>query len=550
MLLFGLTFAQEIEMDSNSTRRSFIAASGATAAGLIGIAATAAQESGHGDHRYSEPVVDGEFPRLHPGSGGPVGSTTDRGKLVSGYRMPSDPPVRVLMPDLESLPWTDEDGVKVFHLVAEHIRREVLPNQWFDFWGFNGSMPGPMIEATQGDRVRIVVHNKLPEATSVHWHGLEVPIAMDGVPGLTQDPIPPGGEFKYEFDLHQFGTFFYHSHGAMQEIIGMVGLFVIHPRETIVPTVDHDFGLIVQEFAILPLSTIPNTVSEEFNFFTINGRSGPYTTPLVVRLGSRVRIRFMNLSAMDHHPMHVHGHTFWITGTEGGRIPESAWIPSNNVLVAVGQSRDVEFIANNPGDWMLHCHIPHHMMNHMVSMVGPMAGMNSGEARGHDGSAVPEMKGGGLASGSLGAGLTPSLGPATSADREVMNAMRPSSDEAGFAVPGFPQDMMEMHGMISPAELKKVETPLTRGMRHDWPSSTQAMMSILRVLPDELYDKVVSGKGNIEPGESSPGAGRGEASDHQEHDVQGMMMPKHGRDLMDRPQPSSGVDSPDPSHDH
>src|SRR5206468_3501847 len=160
----------------------------------------------------------------------------------------------------------------------------------------------------------------------------------------------------------------------------------------------HDFGLIVQEFAVLPQSTIPNSVSETFNFFTINGRSGPYLTPLVVRLGSRVRIRFMNLSAMDHHPMHLHGHTFWVTGTEAGRIPDSAWIPANNVLVGVGQSRDVEFIANNPGDWMLHCHILHHMMNHMVSMVGPMHSMaeqnhqqHQQSRQQHQQSAMPEM---------------------------------------------------------------------------------------------------------------------------------------------------------------
>lgn len=513
-------------MDSSPSRRSFIANGTAAAAGIVGLggAQVAAQEAAHDEHRHQSAATEGEFPRTHPGIGGPIGSPTDRGKLVSGYRSSADPPVEVLMPDLEKLKWTDEDGVKVFHLVAEHVRREVLPNQYFDFWGFNGSMPGPLIEATQGDRVRIIVHNKLPEATSVHWHGLEVPIAMDGVPGLTQDPIPPEGKFVYEFDLHQFGTFFYHSHGAMQEIIGMVGLFVIHPRVQIAPTVDHDFGLIVQEFAILPLSTVPNTVSEEFNFFTINGRSGPFTTPLVVRLGSRVRIRFMNLSAMDHHPMHVHGHTFWITGTEGGRIPESAWIPSNNVLVAVGQSRDVEFIANNPGDWMLHCHIPHHMMNNMVSMVGPMPGMALKNSNNHAGSAMPEMEGGELASGMLGAGLEPSLGPAISADREVMNGMRPMGKSAAFAVPGYPQDMMDMHGMMTAEEMKKIQTPLTRGMRKDWPSSTQAMMSILRVLPDELYERVISGEEEFEPGASSPGAGRGESEGHSEHKMPGMDM--------------------------
>ena len=160
----------------------------------------------------------------------------------------------------------------------------------------------------------------------------------------------------------------------MQEGMGMAGPFIIHPRSAHQPAVDHDFVLLIQEWAILPQNTIPNTMSMEFNAFTLNGRSGPYTTPLVVKLGSRVRIRFINMSSIDHHPMHLHGHTFWVTGTEGGRIPESAWVPGNNVLEGVAQAREVEFIANNPGDWMIHCHTFHHMMNFMSSMVGPMAG--------------------------------------------------------------------------------------------------------------------------------------------------------------------------------
>lgn len=539
------------------TRRKFIAGSGAAATGLVAsqIVRTAQAQHEHlvdastGENQH-EHEKDDAFPRTRAGLGGPVGSATDRGKLVSGYLKPGEPPVPVVMPDLETLEWQEKDGVKEFHLVAEHVRREVTPDQWFDFWGYNSSMPGPLIEATEGDRVRIVVHNKLPEATSMHWHGLEVPIAMDGVPGLTQDPIPPGGMYTYEFDLHQTGTFFYHSHGPMQEIIGMVGLFVIHPRAAIVPTVDHDFGLIVQEFAILPLSSVPNTVSEEFNFFTINGRSGPYTTPLVVKLGSRVRLRFMNLSAMDHHPMHLHGHTFWITGTEAGPIPESAWIPSNTVLVGVGQSKDVEFIANNPGDWMLHCHILHHMMNNMVSMVGPMPSMVSTGHPSHEG-LLPETQGGALASGELGAGLEPSLGPAIGQDRAVMTGMRPSDAPRQSNVPGYPQDMMEMHGMMSPAQMKKVETPLTRGLRRDWPMASQAMMTILRVLPPELYEKVVSGKGKVEPGESSPGVGSGEAMDHSGggHQMDGDMPMPEGHE-MSPPTKASSDSSESGDHRH
>ncbi len=240
-------------------------------------------------------------------------------------------------------------------------------------------------------------------------------------------------------------------------------------------------------------------------------------------------MRFMNLSAMDHHPMHLHDQTFWITGTEGGRIPESAWIPSNNVIVGVGQSRDVEFIANNPGDWMIHCHIPHHMMNNMVSMVGPMPGMAGNDSAGHGVNAIPETTGGEFASGALGAGLEPSLGPATSSSRAVITGMRPSDTPMKFKVPGYPQEKflairktwMEIHGMMSAEDMRKVNTPLTRGLRRDWPMSSQAMMTILRVLPDELYEKVVSGKGHIEPGASSPGAGPGQAMDHSGHEMSG-----------------------------
>jgi FtsP/CotA-like multicopper oxidase with cupredoxin domain len=538
-------------MNSDTTRRKFLASGSAAAASALAVggAVAAAQEHEHEAtetpaEKAHDQLAAEESLRTHPGPGGPVGSDTDRGKLVSGYRSAADPPVPVEVPDLEKMAWKVVGGVKEFHLTAEHVRREVLPDQWFDVWGYNGSMPGPMIEAVEGDRVRIVVHNNLPEATTVHWHGLELPIAMDGVPGLTQEPIAPGGIFTYEFDLHQTGTYFYHSHGAMQEVMGMTGLFVIHPKAAYQPTVDHDFGLIVQQFAILPQSTVPNSVSEDFNFFTINGRSGPYTTPLVVRLGSRVRIRFMNLSAMDHHPMHLHGHTFWVTGTEGGRIPEPAWIPTNNVVVGVGQSRDVEFIANNPGDWMIHCHILHHMMNHMVSMVGPMPQMTPTSNGGGEHRAIPATGGEELASGQLGAGLEPSLGPAVSADRPVMTGMRPSDMRAQMRVPGYPQDMMEMHGMLTPAQMKKVSTPLTRGMRQNWPMGSQAMMTVLRVLPDELYEKVVSGKGDVEPGESTPGAGSGEMMGHGGHDMHQMHeMPaeQQGHETHETPgEPQSG----------
>src|SRR5207245_2694847 len=195
--------------------------------------------------------------------------------------------------------------------------------------------------------------------------------------------------------------------------------------------------------------------------FTLNGRSAPYVTPLVVKLGSRVRIRFLNMSAIDHHPMHMHGHTFWVTGTEGGRIPESAWIPGNNVLVGVAQARDVEFIANNPGDWMIHCHMFHHMMNHMTSMVGPMAGHTMrGMPTGGDmanGLGMLSLGRASPASDELGPSLGRGMGEQTGSDRPVGNGPQHGghSSEAARHVPGFPQDMMDMHGRYTPAELRQ-----------------------------------------------------------------------------------------------
>ena len=152
----------------------------------------------------------------------------------------------------------------------------------------------------------------------MHWHGLEVPIEQDGVPWISQKPTGPGEKFTYEFTVHQEGTFFYHAHSAMQEMMGLLGFFVSHAKEQFTPRVDHDYGMVLQEWAVLPSNSAPNSASMEFNWLTFNGVAAPLTTPLIARLGSRVRLRFLNLG-MDHHPIHLHGNQFVITGTEGGR---------------------------------------------------------------------------------------------------------------------------------------------------------------------------------------------------------------------------------------
>jgi FtsP/CotA-like multicopper oxidase with cupredoxin domain len=143
--------------------------------------------------------------------------------------------ISVETPDVPQLSWRMDGSVKEFHLIAEPVKQEIFPGRIVDLWGYNGSAPGPTIQVNQGDRVRIIVDNHLPEATSMHWHGFEVPNEMDGAPGSSQDPIPPGGRFVYEFTLHQEGTYFYHSHMAMQEMVGMIGAFIMHPKDPYKP---------------------------------------------------------------------------------------------------------------------------------------------------------------------------------------------------------------------------------------------------------------------------------------------------------------------------
>jgi FtsP/CotA-like multicopper oxidase with cupredoxin domain len=517
-------------MKSETTRRQFLLGGTAAAASL---AVVGTGEEARGEDPPAPPPHahdHQDYPRDHPGAGGPVGSATDRGKLVAGRRAAGLPPIPVETPDLAKLSFKMVDGVKEFHLVAKPTRREFLPGAWMDVWGYNDLMPGPTIEATQGDRVRIILHNELPESTTLHLHGLDLPNRYDGVHGVTQEAVRPGESFAYELTLHQNGTYFYHSHGPMQEGLGMAGLFIIHPRSAYEPAVDHDFALLIQEWAILPLSTVPNVTSMEFNWFTLNGRSAPYITPLLVRLGSRVRIRMVNMSPIDHHPMHLHGHAFWVTGTEAGRIPEAAWVPSNNVLVAVAQAREVEFIANNPGDWVLHCHMFHHMMNHMTVMVGPMAGHSRmGMPAGANApSGMGMTQGGPALSSENGPSIGRAMGESTSNERAVRTGTHDMNEHSGHdnamggmqhgghgsspggRVPGFPADMMDMMGMISEADLKKINKPETRGMRRNWFAGIEALHTIVRVLPPDLYEKVVSGKGDVPPGASVPGGSPGE----------------------------------------
>lgn len=280
------------------------------------------------------------------------------------------------------LPWTIVDGVKVFHMIAQEVDHEFAPGLRARCWGYNGHVHGPTIEAVEGDRVRVYVTNRLSAPTTVHWHGVFLPNGMDGVGGLTQPAIAPGETFRYEWTFRQHGTFMYHSHHdeMTQMAMGMIGMIVVHPRRPARDyEVDRDFVIMLSEWKIAPGShrPDPNEMSD-FNVLTMNAKTYPGTAPLVCQTGDRVRIRLGNLGAMDHHPIHLHGYYFKIVATDGGRIPTSAQWPETTVLVPTGSTRDVEFVADAPGDWAMHCHMTHHVMNQMGHELPNMIGVKPG----------------------------------------------------------------------------------------------------------------------------------------------------------------------------
>ncbi|MGJ4943033.1 multicopper oxidase family protein [Bradyrhizobium sp. HKCCYLS1011] len=266
-----------------------------------------------------------------------------------------------------TLPWRMNGDWKEFHLVAEPVEREFAPGMIAHLWGYNGQSPGPTIEAVEGDKVRIFVTNKLPEYTSVHWHGVILPCGMDGVGGLTQPHIKPGKTFVYEFEMKKSGTFMYHPHSdeMVQMAMGMMGMIVVHPRDRGFRPVDRDFVFVMSTYRIDPGSFLPQ-VNEmtDFNMWTWNARVFPGIDPMPVRLGDKVRVRIGNLT-MTNHPIHLHGHSFQVTGTDGGWIPETAQLPETTTDVPVGAIRAFDFVADNPGDWAFHCHKSHHTMNAM-----------------------------------------------------------------------------------------------------------------------------------------------------------------------------------------
>jgi manganese oxidase len=279
----------------------------------------------------------------------------------------------------QPLPFRLENGVKVFEITTKPVLWKILDDVTVTAWTYNGTVPGPLIRVTEGDRVRVVVKNELPDPTTIHWHGIEVPNAMDGVPGVTQKPIQPGETFTYEFIAKPAGTFMYHSHfeGDVQVGAGLYAPFIIEPKQETATRPDVDVTLMLAEwrvangqtFAAMPMAGM------EPNYFTINGKAFPATETITVKQGQRVRLRFIGIGQFVH-PMHLHGFPFKIVATDGHPVPAAAQLTKDTIAVAPGERYDVEFIAAEPGQWMVHCHILHHTTNDNIEPGGLMFMVN------------------------------------------------------------------------------------------------------------------------------------------------------------------------------
>ncbi len=258
------------------------------------------------------------------------------------------------------------DGVKEFRLTVQKVRWNILPDVEVVAYTYNGTVPGPEIRVMEGDRVRILVTNTLPEPTTVHWHGMQIPNEQDGVPDVTQPPIKPGETFTYEWTAPNTpGTYFYHTHFAAdrQQPLGLYGALIVGPKQ---PRTKYDaqYTLMLGEWTIKDGKTYPAMDFEGMlpNYFTFNGHSYPATDTLNVKVGQRVLLRLIG-SGQFIHPIHLHGQPFKIVGTDGNPVPAAAQLTKDTLLLGPGERYDVEFVARTPGKWLLHCHINHHVTN-------------------------------------------------------------------------------------------------------------------------------------------------------------------------------------------
>lgn len=324
--------------------------------------------------------------------------------------------------------------VTEYDLTAAPVQWEISPGLVVDGWGYNGQVPGPELHVREGDVLRVRLHNRLPVPTTIHWHGIDVPNDMDGVPFVTQDAVLPGEDFNYELVATNPGTRMYHSHvdTNLQLELGLYGVLIVEPHVPEPVRYDRDFTYILDEKALdvtpavaLGQAQVRNQEAGNgrggafaYDLFLINGKAADAIPPLRIGVGQRIRLRLVNLGSLPH-AMHLHGHSFTVIATDGNPVPPAARVTKDTILLGPGERYDLEIVGNNPGVWMFHCHMPNHGENGMMTALV------------YDGFEIPGMP---MQQSALPAGPAPT----DDAPHDHGDACCPAVPTAGPVVPSAP----------------------------------------------------------------------------------------------------------------
>lgn len=306
------------------------------------------------------------------------------GGLATGALSPFNPRIPAAPESSHEHSTTNEPEVRAFILTAEEFDHEIMPGVITRAWGYNGQTPGPELRVREGDLVRVTLRNRLSVPTTIHWHGIHLRPEMDGPAGLNQEAVASGEDFVYEFIATPGGTRWYHSHAdpQLQVPMGLYGPLIVEPR---IPVrsypYDREHTIMLSEWdsELTPdvaAGRAPRGPRDQqlrggelgADMFLVNGRAHGAIPPLVVAEGERVLIRLINAGHMAH-PVHGHGHSFKLVATDGNAVPEGLEWVKDTFLIGPAERLDLEFDANNPGVWMFHCHIEHHMANGMMTVI-------------------------------------------------------------------------------------------------------------------------------------------------------------------------------------
>lgn len=271
-----------------------------------------------------------------------------------------------------------QDGVREFKLTAAPIAWPITGDVAVAAYAYNGQVPGPLLRVTAGENIRVILTNNLKEPTTIHWHGVDVPFEMDGVPGASQAPIQPGQSFTYSFTVPETpGTFWYHSHVAAdrQQALGLYGAFVIMPKTQETPAWSAEHTILLSEWTVKEGGNVPSMPMEGMfpNYFTLNGKAWPATEKFTAKVGEPILFRLVGAGAFSH-PVHLHGAPFKIIAMDGHPLSLAQQVVKDTVMVNPGERYDILWTPTRPGTWLLHCHIAHHTMNDGAEVEG-MGGM-------------------------------------------------------------------------------------------------------------------------------------------------------------------------------